>query len=73
MRRKEAFFMPTGPITYGVKFFSVLFAKRRKGGRAVVVKTWENKILFLSYRTVLVLSALLRRVEEEVQLIDLAA
>lgn len=54
--------MPTGPITYGVKFFSVEFAKRRKGKRAVVVKTWEIENLFLSYRKALVLSALLGRV-----------
>ena len=65
--------MPTGLITYRVKFLLELFAKRRKGGRAVVVKTWENKILFLIYRKALLPSVLLRRVEEEVQLIDLAA
>ena len=38
--------MPTGPITYGLKFCSVLFAKLRKGGRAVVVKTGKNKFHF---------------------------
>ena len=65
--------MPTGPITYGLKFLLELFAKCRKEGRAVVAKTRENKILFLIYRKALVLSVLLRRIEEEVQLVGVAA
>ena len=52
--------MPTGPITYGVKFFSVLIVTRRKSGRAVVPKTGENDILFPNHRRVLGLSVLAR-------------
>jgi len=38
-----------------------------------LAKTRENKILFLIYRKALVLSVLLRRIEEEVQLVGVAA
>ena len=59
-----AFFVPTGVIIYGLKFFVALFATRRKSGRAVVTKTGENEILFPIYRKALVLSVLLGRAEQ---------
>lgn len=56
--------MPTGPLTCGLKFLLELFAKRRKGGRVVDVKTGENRILFLIYWKALVMSVLLWCVEQ---------
>jgi len=72
IRGKEAFLIPTAPMSCALKFFLELFAKRRKGRRALVVKTGENTILFLTYRKVLVLFALPECVEEEVQMIAVA-
>ena len=43
-----AFFMPTGPITYGLKFLLELFAKCRKEGRAVVGQN-QGEQNFISY------------------------
>jgi len=40
--------MPTGPITYGVEFFSVLFAKPQKGGEPLLSKPGRTEFYFLS-------------------------